>query len=173
MEVNMARNKKEVVGNQVKKDVKSTVTQIQTTTESKKRGRQPGIILGEKQKSYVYIDNQYRLDLSDNLNKTIQKFTTRIRANDGQSEDGLTTWKAGDSYSEWTNTNNCYPSTFKGAFDTIHELMVLDGVKEKEITFVNEFMKIYKEKYDYLVKKFESMFDEEQNLRDKKKIKEE
>jgi hypothetical protein len=161
----MAKPKKE---DNTKKNIKPT--EVQQTTEPKKRGRQAGVPLGERQKAYIYIDNTYRLDLSDGMNKTIQKFTTKTRANDGQDEEG-NFWKAGDSYTEWSNTNNCYPSTFKGAFDTIHELMVLDGLKEKEITFVNEFMKIYKEKYDYLVKKFESMFDEEQNLKDKKKVK--
>jgi hypothetical protein len=161
----MAKPKKE---DNTKKNIKPT--EVQQTTEPKKRGRQAGVLLGERQKFYIQIDDNFRLDLSDGMNKVIQKFTNRTRANDGQDEEG-NSWKAGEIYTEWANTNNCYPSTFKGAFDTIHELMVLDGVKEKEITFVNEFMKIYKEKYDYLVKKFETMFDEEQNLKDKKKSK--
>lgn len=158
----MAKTNKDIGG----KSAKPTQLEVNNSSEEKKqRGRKAGT---ERPKAYIYIDDNYRIDISDGMNKTVQKLITRERMNDSKPEDEVQ-YKKGDKYTDWED--NGHFSSYLAAFDKIHDLMILDGVKAREIVFVNEFMKINKEKYDYLVKKFESMFDEEQNLKDKNRIK--
>jgi hypothetical protein len=164
MEVNIHMAKTKI---EVNKNVIPVVEKI----EPKTRGRQKGVSVGERQKSYIYITEEIRIDISDGLNKTVQKYTTKNRGNDGQSEDGTEKWNAGDTYQEWSNVDRCYCSSFKSAFDRVLDLMVEDGVKVRERVSVEEFLKLYKEKNDLLSKIFNTMFDEEQNIKDKKKIK--
>jgi phage-related protein len=142
-----------------KKNIKPT--EAQQTTEPKKRGRQPGVSLGERQKGYIQISDTMRIDISDGLNHTVQKYTIKTRMNDGESEDGTEKWKAGDTYEEWTNTAKCYCSSFKSALKRIFDLMLEDGVKEKEMMWLDEYMKLHA-KTDAFLRKFENTYDEEQ-----------
>lgn len=149
-----------------KKDMKPV--QVQTTTESKKRGRQKGETI-EMPKAYIYITGtQYRINESDGRNKIIQKSTTKIRTADEKDDDDNKGIKVGEEYTAWVNVLKCYRSNYKSAFYRLHEVMVEDEVKAREKVSVEEFLKLYKEKNDLLEKMFVSMFDEEQNLKDKK-----
>jgi phage-related protein len=141
----------------VDKNVKSV--QFQVTSEPKKRGRQAGISI-ERPKGYIQINDLYRINISDGLNHTVEKYTTKTRMNDGEDEEG-NKWSAGDTYSEWTNTSKCFCSCFKTALKRVFECMMEDGVKEKEMMWLDEYMKLH-EKTDAFLRKFENSFDMEQ-----------
>jgi hypothetical protein len=155
-----------------KKDDKKNEKPVQVeNTEQKKRGREKGFTV-ETPKAFIYItDTPYRIDESDGRNKIIQKSTIKIRTADEKDDDDNKGVAVGEEYTKWINVLKCYRSNYKSAFYRLHEVMVEDEVRSRQSVSIEEFNKLYKEKNDLLEKMFASMFDEEQNLKPKKKVK--
>ena len=133
------------------------VEQIEQKPKTKRKGRTAGIKL-EKNEAIIYIDKMYRFNLSDGRNIAIEKFLTKTRMNDGEDENG-NKWHKNDKYTEWTDIN-CYHKigNYKRAFAELHDMMVLDGIKEKDTVTTKEFNEIYQKKLDWLEKLFKSDF---------------
>ena len=159
---------KEKVNNKVQNEIDIEEEIDNEEEQTNTRGRKAGFTV-ETPIALIYITNEYRIDISDVRNKITQKLVTKKRANDGKNE--TEPWKKDDTYTEWVNTLEPFRSSFKSAFDRILDVMVEDGVKARERVPVEEFLKLYREKNDMLEKLFNTMFDEEQGLRDKKKVK--
>jgi hypothetical protein len=141
----------------------------ETTVVDKKsnRGRPEGY---ERPEVIIKINETYRIDLSDGMNKTVQKLITRKRSEDGNSKDGLITWKKNEEYTDWES--NGFYITYKGAFDKIHNLMLEDSIKDKGgIVTVKEFIDIYKEKLKWLDEMFKSDFVDDEIVSKPKYVK--
>ena len=136
----------------VKKQEKKKSTKVQENKKSNK-GRKPGIKLKEKEKIYIQISDLYRINISDGMNKSIEKYVTKIKMND--DPDGK--WKAGEEYSDWEDIK-CYCSTYKYAFDRLHDMMIADKVGKKGTVTLKEFYNIYEEKLKYLSDTFDTRF---------------
>ena len=150
----MAKTKKPET---TKKSESTRTKQIleQQPKQSKRKGRPAGVTF-EKKEAIIQINDVYRINLSDNRCKAIEKYLTKTRMNDGEDEQG-NKWKSGDKYSEWSDIG-CYCNSYKYAFDRLHCMMIEDGIKEKGTVNVKEFYEIYKKKLDFLEKLFKTDF---------------
>lgn len=144
----------------------------ETTTVDKKsnRGRKAGTSIGERPKAYIEIDDIYRIDISDNLNFTVQKFFTRTRINDSKPESEVQ-YKEGDTYTEWGDVDAPHHSEEVNAFKHIARLMNNDKVKSKGKVVVDEYLQMCKDTDKYLRGKFESYFDSKEAVEKQSKLK--
>jgi hypothetical protein len=150
------KNAGNIAGNNEPQNPSETIQVDNVSNKGGRKGRPKGMSVGERQKSYIEINPNYRIDISDGLNYTVQKYVTRTRIADGQSEDGSVNWKQGDTYTEWSNADAPFCSSARNAFRRLLDIMVIDKCKEKEKVSVEEFIKIYKDTDKWLNKKFEN-----------------
>lgn len=157
------KNAGKVAGNN-EPQTPSKTTQVDK--KSNRRGRPEGY---ERPDILVIINDTYRINLSDGMNKTVQKLITRERMEDSKPESEIQ-YKKGDKYTDWEN--NGYFGSYINAFAKLYDLMVEDGIKDKGgIVSVKELIEIHKEKMNYLNKMFENDFKDDEVVSKPKYVK--
>jgi hypothetical protein len=149
------------------------------TTVARTRGRQKGVSTGQTQKVYIeIIPNKLRIDISDGINKTVQEFVTRTRMNDSKPEDEIH-YKQGDTYTDWSNVDKCFWSTYKQAFNRIHDILTDEDAKtsaknrtDKEIYIsMSELKNSFDKKLKWLDEMFKSDFVDDEVVSKPKYVK--